>query len=160
VSVINDTKEIDGIPVSYLDRVAMIESGNNPHAKAPTSSATGLYQFTDSTWASICRQAPQLHLTADGRMDRDQSTRAMCWLANSDGAFFRKVTLRDPEDYERYLLHFLGGPRGTQVCTAPRDKALVDTFGPEAYHAISSANGFLKGWNAGQLQDWSKKKFE
>ena len=151
--------EIDGIPVSYLDRVAMIESSNNPHAKASTSSACGLYQFTDATWASICAQAPQLRLTADGRMDRDQSTRAMCWLANADGSYFRKFLGRDPQDFERYLMHFLGAPRGTQVCMAKADKPLPDVFGPVAYGAVAGANKFLQGWTAGQLQDWSRKKF-
>lgn len=152
-------QELDGIPVSYLDRVAMIESSNNPHAKAATSSACGLYQFTDSTWGSICSQAPQLHLTADGRMDRDQSTRAMCWLATSDGAYFRKLMGRDPEDFERYLMHFLGAPRGTQVCMADPYKTLAAVWGPAGYKAVAGANKFLTTWNVAQLEDWSHKKF-
>lgn len=150
--------EVDGISLSYLDRVAMIESSNNPHAKAATSSACGLYQFTDATWASICKQAPDLKLTADGRMDRDQSTRAMCWLANADGSYFRKFLGRSPADFERYLMHFLGAPRGTQVCLALADKALSDVWGTAGYQAIAKANAFLAGWTCAQLEEWSRKK--
>lgn len=37
----------------YIDRVAGFESGNNPNAKNPYSSASGLYQLIDSTRASL-----------------------------------------------------------------------------------------------------------
>jgi hypothetical protein len=39
-----------GVPFGYLLNQAKMESGFNPAAKAPTSSATGLYQFTRQTW--------------------------------------------------------------------------------------------------------------
>lgn len=39
-----------GIPFDYLFNQAKSESGFNPDAKAPTSSASGLYQFTRQTW--------------------------------------------------------------------------------------------------------------
>ncbi|SPU27851.1 Transglycosylase SLT domain [Candidatus Bartonella washoeensis] len=38
-----------GLPAHYLYRVAQIESGGNPNARNPRSSAGGLYQFIDST---------------------------------------------------------------------------------------------------------------
>lgn len=38
------------IPDSYWPLLAQIESSNNPLAKAASSSASGLYQFTRSTW--------------------------------------------------------------------------------------------------------------
>ena len=39
-----------GIDFDYLFDVARVESGYNPSAKASTSSARGLYQFTRQTW--------------------------------------------------------------------------------------------------------------
>jgi hypothetical protein len=39
-----------GVDFSYLLAQAKIESSLNPSAKAPTSSAAGLYQFTNGTW--------------------------------------------------------------------------------------------------------------
>ncbi|RYY14016.1 MAG: hypothetical protein EON55_09210 [Alphaproteobacteria bacterium] len=38
------------IPEDYWPMLAKIESGNNPLAKAPTSTGSGLYQFLRATW--------------------------------------------------------------------------------------------------------------
>lgn len=44
-----------GVSFDYLLNQAKMESGFNPAAKAPTSSASGLYQFTRQTWLSTIR---------------------------------------------------------------------------------------------------------
>lgn len=44
-----------GVSFDYLVRQASLESGFDPAAKAATSSATGLYQFIDSTWLDMIR---------------------------------------------------------------------------------------------------------
>lgn len=44
-----------GVSFHYLYHQAGIESGFNPSAKASTSSASGLYQFTDQTWLSVIK---------------------------------------------------------------------------------------------------------
>lgn len=38
------------IPDGYFEMLSHIESGNRPYVKASTSSASGLYQFIQSTW--------------------------------------------------------------------------------------------------------------
>jgi hypothetical protein len=45
-----------GVDFHYLYHQAGIESGFNATAKARTSSASGLYQFTDQTWLSVVKQ--------------------------------------------------------------------------------------------------------
>lgn len=45
-----------GMDFGYLLGQAKIESSLNPNAKAPTSSATGLYQFIDQSWLAIVSQ--------------------------------------------------------------------------------------------------------
>ena len=45
-----------GIDFSYLMAQARVESGLNPQAQARTSSARGLYQFTNSTWLETVRK--------------------------------------------------------------------------------------------------------
>ncbi len=45
-----------GVNFSYLVQQAGVESSFNPKAKAKTSSASGLYQFIDSTWLSMVKK--------------------------------------------------------------------------------------------------------
>ncbi len=44
------------VDFDYLLQTAIRESSLNPEAKAPTSSATGLFQFLDSTWLQVMKQ--------------------------------------------------------------------------------------------------------
>tara|TARA_R110000782_G_scaffold78276_9_gene155739 strand:- start:173346 stop:174206 length:861 start_codon:yes stop_codon:yes gene_type:complete len=45
-----------GMDFGYLLGQAKIESSLNPTAKAPTSSATGLYQFIDQSWLGVINE--------------------------------------------------------------------------------------------------------
>jgi hypothetical protein len=45
-----------GVDFHYLYHQARVESGLNPNAKASTSSASGLYQFTEQTWLATMKQ--------------------------------------------------------------------------------------------------------
>jgi hypothetical protein len=57
---------------SYLLNQAKIESGLNPDAKAKTSSAVGLFQFTKGTWLSMIRSyGDQVGLTSQAQSLRD-----------------------------------------------------------------------------------------
>lgn len=51
-----------GVGFDYLMDQAQLESGMQPDARAQTSSATGLYQFTNQTWLSTVKR----HGTAHG----------------------------------------------------------------------------------------------
>lgn len=53
LSAIASASKQSGVDFSYLVTQASVESSFNPEAKAKTSSATGLYQFIDSTWLSM-----------------------------------------------------------------------------------------------------------
>ena len=50
-----------GVDFDYLMGQARIESGMNPNAKAPTSSATGLYQFISQSWLAVVDQHGAQH---------------------------------------------------------------------------------------------------
>lgn len=45
-----------GVDFSYLMKKASQESGFDPNAKASSSSATGLFQFTNQTWLQMIKQ--------------------------------------------------------------------------------------------------------
>ena len=44
-----------GVDFQYLYKQAGIESGYNANAQASTSSASGLYQFTNQTWLGVIK---------------------------------------------------------------------------------------------------------
>src|SRR5688572_27820129 len=53
--VLNTAGERNGVDFDYLLQTAMRESNLNPKAKAQTSSATGLFQFIESTWFEVMK---------------------------------------------------------------------------------------------------------
>jgi hypothetical protein len=55
-ATVRDAAARTGVDFSYLMAQARVESGLNPHAKATTSSARGLYQFTNATWLETVRK--------------------------------------------------------------------------------------------------------
>jgi hypothetical protein len=93
--------------VAYLRALARKESGGDPLADAPTSSALGLYQFTDRTWRDLAEAHPELDLTPEGRTDPAQQERAIRALTdeNVDVLSSRGV---EPTDANLYLAHFMG----------------------------------------------------
>lgn len=59
LAAIHRAAEKTGVDFNYLLTKAQTESSLNPNAKAATSSATGLYQFTDKTWLQMVRDYGQ-----------------------------------------------------------------------------------------------------
>ena len=155
-----------GISFEYLVTTAQIESRFNPKAQAPTSSASGLYQFIDQTWLGTLKRAgPSLGLgqyanaiskTADGHytvsdpkmrdaiMKLRHDPRASALMA---GAFTRSNETqlasaigRQPTEGELYIAHFLGSEGASKLISAAADRPrtnAVDMF-PRAAHANHS----------------------
>jgi hypothetical protein len=58
-AAIADASARTGVAFDYLMDQAQLESGMRPDARALTSSAAGLYQFTNQTWlATVKRHGP------------------------------------------------------------------------------------------------------
>lgn len=55
-SLDSDASKQFGPVAPRAQRIAMAESGGNPNAKNPNSSATGLGQFTDATWLPLIKK--------------------------------------------------------------------------------------------------------
>lgn len=55
-SAIAEASRRTGIDFSYLLGQAQIESGMRSHARARTSSATGLYQFIEQSWLGVMKE--------------------------------------------------------------------------------------------------------
>ncbi|GBD49010.1 hypothetical protein [Methylopila sp. Yamaguchi] len=146
-----------GAGFDYLLRTAQRESSLNPSAKAPTSSARGLFQFIDQTWLQVLKEdGPSLGLAAEaadvsksasGRYVVADPTRKAELLALRDdpnaaallaGAFTRRnaQTLtselgRAPTEGELYVAHFLGA-RGAvdlvKLATTTPNASAADAF--------------------------------
>src|ERR1035437_9911408 len=56
VNAVENAAARTGADFSQLMEKASTESGFNPSAKSSSSSATGLFQFIDSTWLSMVKE--------------------------------------------------------------------------------------------------------
>lgn len=145
------------IPASYYSITGGRESGNNPSARNPRSSASGQFQFLDSTYLNHARRlAPGVD---------DQSLMAR----KNDPQFQRQVM----EDFTQenaqaltdrglpttpgnlYLAHFLGAGGARKALTSPDDASVEAFVGPE----VVAANPHLKGMNVAQLKQWADSKY-
>lgn len=122
-----------GVDFDFLIRTAQRESALNPAARARTSSASGLFQFIESTWLATLqrhgadhgygRLASLIERTSDGgyrvrdgarrevldlRFDPQAASLMAAELASDHAAYLRGRIGRDPSGGELYAAHFLG----------------------------------------------------
>jgi Transglycosylase SLT domain len=116
-----------GVDFSLLVETARRESALNPQARAGTSSATGLFQFIDSTWLDmvsrhggdhgLAREAAALRGGADAatrreilalRNDPEISARMAGELARENAASLQARLGRAPGAGELYAAHVMG----------------------------------------------------
>ena len=135
-----------GVDFDYLMDQARIESGMRPDARANTSSATGLYQFTKQTWLGTVKEhgashglgwaANAISRNSDGTFSvADSATRAAILDLRSDpeaaasmaaefaadnGAYLQERIGADPEPVDLYLAHFLGAQGAAKFLDAYR----------------------------------------
>lgn len=130
-----------GLPSGYLLRVAQIESGLNPNAKNPNSTAAGLFQFVDQTAADY---------GLSDKMDPYASTDAAARLARDNAAILTKALGRPPTAAELYLAHQQGGGGAAELLTNP-DKIVGG--------AEIDLNGGSSGQTAGEFANQWIAKF-
>jgi hypothetical protein len=143
-TIVNDIRrasQATNVDFSYLMAQAAQESSFQPTAKAPGSSATGLYQFIDSTWLSMVKQygakyglgqyANQIEGSASsGYHVADPTVRRQILDLRNDpsasaslAAEFAKQNKQDVEQAlghpatttDLYLAHFLGAEGATEL---------------------------------------------
>lgn len=142
-----------GIPDSYYSAVIGSESGGDPNARNPLSSATGLAQFTSGTWARMRENYPELELTADGRTDPAQAQRALRAFTEENAGSLQSAGI-PINGGTLYAAHFLGAGGARSVLTQPDDRQLTDILSDE----VLTANPFLRGMSVGRFREWSAEK--
>lgn len=145
-SAIARAASANGVDFGYLLGQARIESGLNPEARARTSSATGLFQFTRQTWlATMDRHGPRqgLQWAADAiekspkgsyavrdpamreailelRKDPEVASAMAAAFASDNEAYLEATTGREVEPVDLYLAHFLGPDGAARFLAAHR----------------------------------------
>jgi hypothetical protein len=129
-AAIRRAADATGVNFSLLVETARRESALNPNARANTSSATGLFQFIESTWLDMVRrhgaahglgeQANALRNGANAqtrrdilalRSDPELSARMAGELARENAATLQARLGRAPNAGELYAAHVMG-PNG------------------------------------------------
>lgn len=139
-----------GSDFDYLLKTAQRESALDPQARAPTSSATGLFQFIEQTWLGMVKsEGPRFGLSAearaitrgaDGRLsvsdptmrreilslreDPAMAAKLAGALTQSNGAHLANALGREPRPADLYVAHFLGARGAVDLIdAATRDPA-------------------------------------
>ncbi len=118
-----------GVDFSYLLGQARLESSLDPGAKAGTSSAAGLYQFTNATWlATVDKHGAEHGLGRAHGADRGQvlalrydpqaAALMAAELASDNRAALLPMLGREPDAAELYMAHFLGAQGAGKFLTA------------------------------------------
>lgn len=133
-----------GLPGGYLNKVAMIESGGNPNAQNPNSSAGGLFQQIDSNAAAY---------GVEDKFDPVQSTQGAVAFAVENKNYLTRVLGREPTGGELYLAHQQGPGGAAKLLSNPEAKA-VDIVGADAVRL----NGGNENMSAGEFANiWISK---
>lgn len=146
----------DPIPAGYFTILAQIESGNRPYVKAPTSSASGLFQFIKSTWQGEGGSWGANPSAAFGGLkpsEEEQRQRARSFTMKNVAALQARGL--PVNEATLYACHFLGAGTAIRVLNAP-DNAKADVL---AGAAATRANPtILQGRTVAQFKDWLRRK--
>jgi len=144
---------------SFVDRVVGVESGGNPNAANPRSSASGLGQFINSTWLSTVRaHRPDLA----GRSDADllalkndpALSREMTDAYGADNSGVLSKAGLPVTDGTKYLAHFAGPQGAVGLLNADPSTPAASVLG----QGFARANPTLAGYSAGELAAWADRK--
>jgi hypothetical protein len=165
-AAIQRASNVTGVDFTFLLGAARRESGYNPGAHAPTSSAAGLFQFVEQTWMSTlkahgakygyARYADLISKGSDGRFhvrgaearkavmdlrfDPHAASLMAGELASDHASYLRGRMGRDPTSGELYAAHFLGSQGSARLIEAmqSRPQAPAAALFPDAAQANHS----------------------
>ena len=145
VSTIRQVAATHNADFRYLLNQARVESGLDPRARAATSSATGLFQFTTSTWLDMVkRHGDKVGLASEAQLLRsntlNQASRSQildlrnepqtatalaAHYAADNGRALAAAGHKAIGPTELYLAHFLGSGGATAFLNGLRDNPLA-----------------------------------
>ena len=146
---------------TYLDKVASVESGNNPNAQSSTSSAAGLFQYTRGTWLPLIKQVrPELAGKSDDELlalRKDPATARQVATVDADrNAGILAGQGIAPTDANKYVLHVLGQTDGIATLSAAPGTPLKGLISDAAIAANSDL--FSRAPTSGAFVQWAQRK--
>lgn len=145
--------------MALVDQIIGAESGGNPNATNPNSSAAGPGQFINSTWLDVARKIrPELSDRPDSEVlalktDPELARQATDYYAQQNQAILAKNGLPVTPG-STYLAHFAGPQGAVKILQADPNAPVESILGA----SVVKANPFLAGMTAQGLQAWAARK--
>lgn len=143
---------------AYLAAARAQESGGNPGARSTTSSASGLYGFTNGTWVATYRQAfPNTGLSDAAILRRKGDValqeRLMRTFTEANARWLQRNGM-EATPGNLYVVHHLGQGGADAVLGAGADVPLARILPAE----VMAANPHMKGMTAGRFREWAAER--
>ncbi len=158
LSAIKNASAKTGVNFSYLVEKAAAESNFDANAKAKTSSATGLFQFIESTWIDMIDKHGDKHGVSPDqdresllnlRKDPEIASLMAAEFAEGNKRHLESTVGGDIGNTELYFAHFMGAG-GASAFLSQLEKNPLAT-GADLFPAAAKANrGVFYDSNSGQ----------
>lgn len=111
-----------------FERIKMKESGGDPNAQAKTSSASGLYQFTDQTWRDMVGKYGAQYGITEAMKNDPQAQEIMVRHLAQDNARILANSGIEPNDQNIYFAHFMGAPAAAKALSKDPQTVAAQVF--------------------------------
>lgn len=175
INAIQNASANTGVDFSYLVNQAKAESNFDPAAKAKTSSASGLYQFIESTWMGMVdKHGEKYGINTEGmsrsdilklRFDPDVAANMAAEFASDNKDYLERKWGGDIGPTELYFAHFMGAGGAASFLKARDENPLqvAANLFPKAAKANYNVFYDRKTGNAKSLEEvyqFFDKKFQ
>lgn len=159
-----DLSKHPGVGYDVNAHIAQVESGNNPAAQNPNSSAGGLGQFIDSTFLDVARTAnPALRNATDAEvlaLKKDTSPEGIAFqkqvlatFTDQNGKALGKAGVNATPG-NLYAAHTLGVDKAIKVLSAADNVPLKQLIGAKAM----AVNPQWAGFTVAEYKQWANAK--
>lgn len=148
LNAIQSASTSTGVDFSYLVQQAKAESSFNPEAKASTSSASGLYQFIQSTWMDMVgRHGDKYGIETEGlskseildlRFDPEIASNMAAEFAAENKSYLERTWGGEVGSTELYFAHFMGAGGAGAFLKAKDENPL--RIGADLFPKAANAN--------------------
>lgn len=144
--------------MAVADRIISVESGGDPNAKNPNSTATGPGQFIEDTWlAMLAKHRPDITGSRDDLLalrTNENLAKAMTDAYGADNAGILRGAGLPVTPGTTYLAHFAGPKGAVGLLNADPTAPAGSILGAAAV----KANPFLANMTAADVAAWADRK--